>query len=115
MAVQSLASLGAHADDIADRLDRVLGDVEIASGELPSAANTLPLLLDDARAAITDARALIGAMDESHELVERVLRNLEEIDKTELRRLLREEGIVVRMRPSEVEPQPRGGVVDQGE
>ena len=114
-AIQSIASLGVHADDIAVRLDRVLGDVEIASGELPGAANTLPMLLNDARAAVNDARALIDAMDESHELVERVLQNLEEIDKWELRRLLREEGILVRMRPSEVRTLPPGGVVDQGE
>ena len=115
MAIQSIASLGVHADDIAERLNRVLGDVEIASGELPGAANTIPLLLNDARAAVSDARALIDAMDESHELIERVLQNLEEIDKWELRRLLREEGILVRMRPSEVLSLPPGGVVDRGE
>ena len=115
LAIQSIASLGVHADDIAERLNRVLGDVEIASGELPEAANTLPLLLNDARAAVNDARALIDAMDDSHELIERVLQNLEEIDKWELRRLLREEGILVRMRPSEVLTMPPGGVVDQGE
>jgi phospholipid/cholesterol/gamma-HCH transport system substrate-binding protein len=115
LAIQSIASLGVHADDIAERLNRVLGDVEVASGELPAAAHTLPLLLEDARAAVNDARALIDAMDESHELIERVLQNLEEIDKWELRRLLREEGILVRMRPIEVQAQPPGGVVDQRE
>ena len=36
------------------------------------------------------------------ERLDRILANVEEIDKWELRRLLREEGIVVRLRPQEV-------------
>ncbi len=87
--------------------------MEVAAGELPATATNLPMAIDDARAAITDARELIASLDDSRELIDRVLQNLEEIDKWELRRLLREEGILVRMRQSEVKPQPRGSVVDQ--
>ena len=111
--VSSLAGLGAHAEEIADRLNRVLADVEVAAGELPATANNLPMAIDDARAAISDARELIASLDDSRDLIDRVLQNLEEIDKWELRRLLREEGILVRMRESQVQPQPRGSVVDQ--
>ena len=60
-----------------------------------------PELLAEIDLAVGDARALI---DESRGKIQLILDNFSGIDKWELRRLLREEGIVVRLRSREVAP-----------
>jgi len=56
---------------------------------------------------VADGRLVLGDLKDSTGDIKLVLSNLKEIDKWELRRLLREEGIVVRLRESEVvEPSP---------
>ena len=74
----------ARADGVLQRLD--------------SAAEPLPELIGDAGAAITDARELLDHLDASTDEVELILQNAAEIDKEELRRLLRDEGVLVRIR-----------------
>ena len=61
-------------------------------------------MVADARAMVKDSRALMKRLERSTEKIELVIDNLSEIDKWELRRLLREEGILVRFKESEVEP-----------
>lgn len=60
-----------------------------------------PGLLDEVDGAVGDARALIS---ESDDKVQVILDNFSGFDKWEIRRLLREEGIVVRLRSREVVP-----------
>ena len=64
--------------------------------DLEPSVVALDASMDDVQRLLEDLRTL------SPQLVN-VLDNLEEIDKWELRRLLREEGILIRVRPSEVE------------
>ena len=96
--------VSAKAEQVADRADGVLTDLEQATAELPASAERLPGLLDEAEATLTEARSTLETVNGSSESLAKVLANFEDIDKWELRRLLREEGIVVRLTPSDVEP-----------
>ena len=64
------------------------------------------MLIQELREAVAEGRTLLTTLDSSSETLVKVLDNLSEIDKVELRRLLREEGILVRLRESEVELEP---------
>ena len=101
-AAENLGSLMSQARSILERSDRVLADLELAAGHLPTTAEGMPLLVEDARAATADLSSMLDSFSEQKEAIERVISNLAELDKWELRRLLREEGIRVRLRTSEV-------------
>ncbi len=101
-AVSEVRRATADARPVIARADRVLTQVETASADLPQTADELQALLTDSRGAVSDGRAMLSKMDGSVDQLQVVLDNLSEIDKWELRRLLREEGIVVRLRESKV-------------
>ncbi|MCO4746568.1 MAG: MCE family protein [Proteobacteria bacterium] len=82
----------------AEEAEPVLAHADAVLTEIGAKA---PDLLADMDLAVGDARALI---DESRGKIEVILDNFSGIDKWELRRLLREEGIVVRLRSREVVP-----------
>ena len=77
--------------------------VEAATEDLPATAEELDGLITETRGAVGEARVLMGDLSASTDDLKLVLDNLSEIDRWELRRLLREEGILVRLRASEVE------------
>jgi hypothetical protein len=85
-----------------DRADAILVDLAPAA---EAAGARGPKIAEDAEAAMAQARALAEQLGGEKERIERILSNLEAIDKWELRRLLREEGIVVRFREQEVVPE----------
>ncbi len=74
---------------------------------LDPALGELGLVVEETRAAVSDARAAMAVLRDREDQLVQILDNLSEIDKWELRRLLREEGILVRLKKSEVEPEPR--------
>ena len=111
-AVEGVSSLTQQASSLIRRSDQIIADLELAVGHLPSTTEGLPLLVGDVRAAAADLRSLIENFSEQKGTIEKVLANLSEIDKWELRRLLREEGILLRLRHSEVkEDAPSSGAV----
>ena len=71
---------------------------------IPQTVAEAELLLGETREAMAEGRAVLRKVDDSTEDIAIVLDNLSEIDKWELRRLLREEGILVRLKKSEVVP-----------
>ncbi len=81
---------------VVTRADRTLANLETASGQLPA-------MLQRVDVTVERADGLIGKFDAKSERINQILDNLSEIDKWELRRLLREEGIVVRLRAHEVD------------
>jgi phospholipid/cholesterol/gamma-HCH transport system substrate-binding protein len=101
-AVADLRGLAAHARPVLQRADVVVTRLDAATVNLPATAVQLDGLVVETRAAVAEARDVLGVLSGSTDDVERVLDNLSEIDKWELRRLLREEGILVRLRRSEV-------------
>ena len=86
------------------RADAVLTDVEGATAELDPTIEEVQGLLADTRGAVNEGRAVLAKLEGSTDDIQTVLSNLTEIDKWELRRLLREEGIVVRLKEHQVIP-----------
>ncbi|HNC97370.1 MAG TPA: hypothetical protein PKW90_14670, partial [Myxococcota bacterium] len=99
----SLATVRQVADQarpVIQRADQTLIAVQARVDAIPP--EELPALLADTRAAVGSAQDMVGQLAGHSDQIEHILSNVEEIDKWELRRLLREEGIVVRLRPAEV-------------
>ena len=84
------------------RADALIGELEKAAEPIPETSKQVELLVGELREAVAEGRTVIQTLDSSSELLVTVLDNLSELDKVELRRLLREEGILVRLRESEV-------------
>ena len=101
-AVAELRRLAADARPVLQRADAVVTQLDAATVNLPETAVQLDGLLVETRGAVAEARGVLGVLSGSTDDVQRVLDNLAEIDKWELRRLLREEGILVRLKRSEV-------------
>ena len=86
------------------KTDSIMRRLDSASEGLPKISSDVELMVADARAMVQDSHALLKRLEGSMDHMETVLENMSEIDKWELRRLLREEGILVRLKPSAVEP-----------
>ncbi len=86
------------------KTDSIMSRLDSASEGLPKISSDVELMVADARAMVKDSHALLKRLEGSMDHMETVLENMSEIDKWELRRLLREEGILVRLKPSAVEP-----------
>ena len=86
------------------KTDSIMRRLDSASEGLPKISSDVELMVADARAMVKDSHALLKRLEGSMDHMETVLENMSEIDKWELRRLLREEGILVRLKPSAVEP-----------
>lgn len=108
-ATSELRILVRRSGPMLDRADAVMVDLEDAAADLPAATERLPGLLDEAEDTLADAHEVVLVLSGNKERIEHILANVEEIDKWELRRLLREEGIKVRLRRAEVVPdEPQG-------
>lgn len=100
--VGDLSATSESVDPLIARAERALVDLETAAADLPAATAQLQPTLDEAHAALADLRAGLAPLTDDPARLELILENLSEIDKWELRRLLREEGIKVRLAPREV-------------
>ena len=103
----TLNSVKGAADDVRpmiNQANRIVNKVDEATETLPQMANDLEATLQETRALMADGRALMDQMQSSTESIQTVLNNVSEIDKWELRRLLREEGILIRLKKDQVEP-----------
>ena len=86
------------------KTDTVMGRIDSATEGLPKISEDVEVMVSDARAMVKDSHALLKRLEGSMDDMETVLENMSEIDKWELRRLLREEGILVRLKRSSVDP-----------
>jgi ABC-type transporter Mla subunit MlaD len=77
--------------------------VDEATENLPAITADVEAAVADARQMVADSKAILKRVERSTDSIETVLANLSEIDKWELRRLLREEGILVRFKENQVE------------
>jgi phospholipid/cholesterol/gamma-HCH transport system substrate-binding protein len=102
-AVAELRGMAADLRPMLDRGDAVLAELERASGPLADAAEQAPGLVDEATVAMGEARALIATLDGSTGQLEGILNNLAEIDMLALRKLAREDGVLVRLKPGKIE------------
>jgi ABC-type transporter Mla subunit MlaD len=90
--LREVRSRAEEGREVLARADRVLATTE---QELPKLTDRVELLLGD-------TEALIGSLEDSSEDVRIILSNLREIDRDEVRRLLREEGVLIRIRPKTI-------------
>ncbi len=95
-AVEEARAVAAEARPVLERADRVLARAEEAVADTPA-------LVGDARAAVGEARDVLGRLDASTGDLSVVLRNLAVYDRAEVHRLLREEGVLIRLRPAEAQ------------
>lgn len=95
-----IRSVAAEARPVIDEAERTLA----AAGGRIEAVDPARLrsLVEKADLTVAEAQQLVTHLNSQSGRIEHVLANLEEIDKWELRRLLREEGILLRLRPGEV-------------
>lgn len=70
--------------------------------ELGRATDGVPGVVDDARLTLAEARKAMELVNASADDLQEVLGNLSAFDRDELRRLMREEGILVRLRPKRI-------------
>ena len=101
--LQEVRSLTRQTAPVVEKAGVIAVRVEAATEDLPATAEELDGLITETRGAVGEARVLMGDLSASTDDLKLVLDNLSEIDRWELRRLLREEGILVRLRASEVE------------
>lgn len=102
-AVADLRQLAQDARPMVEHGQRVLERLERASEPLAQASEGAPELVDEARLAVEDARALVAKLEGSTDELEQVLNNLTEFDMLALRKLAREDGVLVRLKPTEIE------------
>ena len=103
--IASLSATATEVDPLIARAERALANLELAAADLPAAAAQLQPTLDEASAALAELREGMRPLTDDPARLDLILDNLEEIDKWELRRLLREEGIKVRLAPRAVVPE----------
>ena len=104
---ETLSTLNKMVQDARPMLaktDTVMGRIDSATEGLPKISDDVEVMVSDAREMVKDSHALLKRLEGSMDDLETVLENMSEIDKWELRRLLREEGILVRLKRSNVDP-----------
>jgi virulence factor Mce-like protein len=99
--LSSVRQTSQEARPVLARADRALASVQARIDAVPPDA--VPGLLTEAESTLQTAQALVEELQGKTDSLDRILHNLEEIDKWELRRLLREEGILLRLKGSTVD------------
>ncbi len=102
-AVAELRGLSAELRPLVRRGDALLAELERAAGPMAQAAEQAPALVDEAHLALAETRELLATVEGSTGKLEGILNNLEEIDMLALRKLVREDGVLVRLRPAKIE------------
>lgn len=82
--------------DLMAHADTVLDDVSTSTSDLPA-------LVGDAQGLLSDGKTLVGSLQERQGQLQIVLDNFSKFDTLELRRLLREDGILVRLKRHDVD------------
>jgi phospholipid/cholesterol/gamma-HCH transport system substrate-binding protein len=94
--VASVRGAVAEARPAIRRADRVLQDLEPAAQKLEPTIDEVHGLARDTRATVGELRSVVDTLDDSTDELETILANLSELDRKELERLLRDEGMRVR-------------------
>ncbi len=90
--IDSVDTLLVKADTIADNVDEV-------AGQAPEAMDELRAMMKELEPGMDDLRAAVEQSDEAMASLRKVLENVEALDEEAVRRLLREEGVLVRLKP----------------
>jgi phospholipid/cholesterol/gamma-HCH transport system substrate-binding protein len=99
----SVRQISADSRPMIQRSSAIVTKVDNAADRLPKITEDIQVTVEDTRKMIGDTHKLIRRLESSADTLETIFKNLSELDKWELRRLLREEGILVRFKENEVE------------
>ena len=100
--LSSVRQISAESRPMIQRSSAIVTKVDTATDKLPQLTEDIQVAVSDTRKMIADSHKLIQRLESSAETLETIFENLSELDKWELRRLLREEGILVRFKENEV-------------
>jgi len=93
-----------EVDQLAHRASSGLESLESGVEPWSEVLEDGPAMASDAHHLLLKMDSMMDTLGQSTDDLAVVMRNMAEIDKVELRRLLREEGILVRLRSAKVEP-----------
>jgi phospholipid/cholesterol/gamma-HCH transport system substrate-binding protein len=100
--LSSVRQISAESRPMIQRSSAIVTKVDTATDKLPQITEDIQVAVSDTRKMIADSHKLIQRLESSAETLETIFENLSELDKWEMRRLLREEGILVRFKENEV-------------
>lgn len=100
--VTTVQRTAARADRALVQLDGLLTETDLVLDDVGAAAERLPALTEDVHLTVREARELVASFEGTKSGIDQIVDNFSGFDKWELRRLLREEGILVRLRAREV-------------
>jgi phospholipid/cholesterol/gamma-HCH transport system substrate-binding protein len=103
-ALETVQGVATDVQPMIQRTNRIVSRVDEATESLPQMTSDLEATLQETRALVSDGRTLMEQMQSSTDNIQTILDNVSEIDKWELRRLLREEGVLIRLKKDEVVP-----------
>ncbi|MEE2828039.1 MAG: MlaD family protein [Myxococcota bacterium] len=87
-----------EADQAIRRAEEVLGEVDRSAGEVPALLADLQKAIDTLEPGLDDLKRAMEGSDAVVKSVDKVLGNWEDFNEADLRRLLREEGVLVRLK-----------------
>jgi len=93
-----LQAVVARADALLVRADDTLGTVNAAASDAPAAVADVRRILAELEPGMDDLRSAMEQSDEAMTDVRTILENFENFDEEALRKLLREEGVLVRLK-----------------
>jgi ABC-type transporter Mla subunit MlaD len=97
-----IRSTAARTKPLLAKSEAIIDKLDGAADSVPEITEDVRLLVKDTRAMVADTRTTMQRVERMSGDMEIILKNFKEIDRWELRRLLREEGILLRLRKSEV-------------
>ncbi|MBW2255728.1 MAG: hypothetical protein JRI25_14155, partial [Deltaproteobacteria bacterium] len=103
----------AEIDARAEEARGVIAQAESVLENVDEAAEGAPEAMAELEGALADAREAIARLESTGESLDQVLSNLAEIDRWELRRLIREEGFLIRLKKKKVE-EPEAATPEPG-
>jgi phospholipid/cholesterol/gamma-HCH transport system substrate-binding protein len=87
------------ADALVDQLSKIAAEVDVALDDVPDVVASAKRITTDLEPGMDDLARALERSDELAAKLEVVLGRLEDLDEAALRRLLREEGVLVRLKP----------------
>lgn len=104
------ATLG-KADGLIDELSKIATEVDVALDDVPAVVGSAKKIAEDLEPGMDDLARALESSDELVKKLDVIAGRLEGLDQAAIRRVLREEGVLVRLKPlsqSEKEKRPPG-------
>lgn len=98
----SIRGAVAEVRPVVRNADRMIADLKPAVRELEPTVKEVKALATDARATVADVQEVVADLEGTGESIQKILDNVGGIDQEAIRRLMREEGVLIRLREKKV-------------